>query len=333
MIILGIETSCDETACAIFDSKINKFYEIINTQINIHEKFGGTVPEIASRDHIKKISTLFLNVLKKTKINIKNIDCVSYTLGPGLIGSLLVGASFAKSLAYSINKHSIGVNHLEGHILINDFYKKIKYPSICIIASGAHTMLIKIYKFRNYEIIGETIDDGIGETFDKVSRSLDLGYPGGPSIEKFSNFGSNDKNISLKMYNNYKDYNFSFSGVKTQISKLITKNMSNEYKFNIAKSFQDKITNYIVFKCKKSLLENKINNLILAGGVCANKSLREKLLKLENDFGINVFIPPIYHCTDNAAMIAYTGFIKAKENIFDKDLSINVYPKIGLKII
>ncbi|HFL8824079.1 MAG TPA: tRNA (adenosine(37)-N6)-threonylcarbamoyltransferase complex transferase subunit TsaD [Candidatus Azoamicus sp. OHIO1] len=332
MIILGIETSCDETSVAIYDTKKKVIFENTNSQIKIHNKYGGTIPELASRNHIKNISKLFILTMKKSKIILKDINLIAYTYGPGLIGSLFIGASFGKALSYSLGIPSIGINHLEAHILIAFLYNKdLKFPCLALLVSGAHTMFIKVLNYHNYELIGETIDDGAGETFDKISRTLNFRYYNGVSIEKASLINKRFCNYNFPKPLGKKDnLNFSFSGLKTAIINKIRSDFINKRDFNtVAYNFQSTIIKTISRKCKLAIKITNVKSLILAGGVSANKSLRKELFNLSNSIGVKMYTSPLRHCTDNGTMIAFTGYIKYIDKKFDKNFYLNVNPGLN----
>lgn len=335
MIILGIETSCDETGIALYNSKSNEMFNRLYSQINLHKKYGGTVPELASRDHSNKIFELILFVIKDSKIKLSDISCIAYTKGPGLIGSLLVGASVAKAISFSLRIPAIGINHLEAHININLYCNKnIKYPFLILLISGGHTFIIKKTSLISNIILGETKDDSIGETFDKVARLLELKYPNGVSIEKTANNIKSRSNIINKIeFPVLKSncLNFSFSGIKSHMYR-ITKNlnMNEKIKIDLAYQFQENVIDILINKCILAVEKTNINTLILAGGVASNKLLRIKLLKVMKSINVNVYFPDTKYCTDNGAMIAFTGYLKYKNNLFDKDFSIIVEPKLYL---
>lgn len=334
MIILGIETSCDETGIAIYNSKSNLMFNRLYSQIDLHKKYGGTVPELASRDHSNKIFNLILSVIKDAKLTLSNLSCIAYTKGPGLVGSLLVGTSLAKSISYSLGIPHVGINHLEAHININLYCNEdISYPFLTLLISGGHTYFIKKNSLYSNEIIGETIDDSVGETFDKVARILNLDYPNGMSIEKFANKIKNITITNKIHFPNIKNdcLNFSFSGIKSHMFRIIKKMELTETKqIELAYQFQKNIIEILVKKCIFAVNKTNIKTLVLAGGVASNKLLRLELLKHMKLLNIKVYFPSYKYCTDNGAMIAFDGFLKYRNNIFDKDFSINVYPKLKL---
>ncbi|HFL8794693.1 MAG TPA: tRNA (adenosine(37)-N6)-threonylcarbamoyltransferase complex transferase subunit TsaD [Candidatus Azosocius sp. HAIN] len=332
MKILGIETSCDETGIAIYDSKKLLICNEIYSQIIIHKNFGGPVPELSSRDHIQKIIPLFLKTIKNSSIKIYDIIAISYTYGPGLSGSLMIGTSFAKSLSYKLKIPTIKINHLEGHIFssfINN--KKPKFPFISLIISGGHTMLIKIEKIGFYKILGETLDDSTGEILDKISKLLNLGYPGGKEIEKKSKKNINNYYNFPKPLTKNKNLNFSFSGLKTHIKNIINKtNLNKNIIENIAYSLQETIIDTLFIKCFRAIEFNKINNLSISGGVSINKKLKIKFLQLIKKNKTNIFFPKNSLCTDNGGMISFVGYQKFIMNNLDNNNKININTKIKI---
>ena len=332
---LGIETSCDETAAAVIKEN-NKgtadiLSNIVSSQISQHKKFGGVVPELAARAHLENIDYIINNALKESKISLTELDGVAATAGPGLIVCLTVGLNIGKSIAAFTNKPFVGVNHLEGHALSPGLEENIKFPYLLLLISGGHTQFLIVKDVNQYEQLGTTIDDALGEAFDKTAKMLDLGYPGGPSVEKFSNLG--DKNF-FKLPEpiiNKAGCNFSFAGLKTAVLRESKKlNGDIKMKYNLAASFQNTI-NKILFKKTKVAIEmfkkktqSKNINLIVAGGVAANKSIRENLNNLSKEINFKVIYPDIKFCGDNAAMIAWAGIKRFKKKLLD---DIDIGPK------
>tara|TARA_R110002072_G_scaffold202521_2_gene360435 strand:+ start:4912 stop:5988 length:1077 start_codon:yes stop_codon:yes gene_type:complete len=322
--IIAIETSCDETAIAVY-SKINGLLaHKVYSQIELHTQYGGVVPELASRDHIRKILPLIKETLNQAKLELKDISGIAYTQGPGLIGALLVGATIAKTLAFSLQIPTIGVHHMEGHLLApfleKDLEKEITFPFLALLVSGGHTLLIKVSSIGNYEILGQSIDDAAGEAFDKTAKILGLPYPGGPQIEKLAKQAVFKKYIfprPLMKNLKHNNLNFSFSGLKTfalntfdkiKQESLINKNINlHQEKAEIAYAFQEAVTDVFIKKCKQAALSTGIDKLIIAGGVSANKYLRDKFNSLEKEIKLKTYYPSFEFCTDNAAMIAYAG--------------------------
>jgi N6-L-threonylcarbamoyladenine synthase len=325
---LGIETSCDETAAAVIRENdkgtADILSNIVSSQIEEHRKFGGVVPELAARAHLENIEYIIDTALKESKISINEIDGVAATAGPGLIVCLTVGLNIGKSIAAFSNKPFIGVNHLEGHALSPGLEKKIKFPYLFLLISGGHTQFLIVKDVNEYEQLGTTIDDALGEAFDKTAKMLDLGYPGGPNIEKFSKLG--DKNF-FKLPEpiiNKAGCNLSFAGLKTAVLRESKKiNGEDKLKYNLAASFQNTI-NKILYKKTKVAVEmfkekTKKENFqfIVAGGVAANKTIRDNLLTLSNEMGFETIYPDLKFCGDNAAMIAWAGIQRFKKNMID----------------
>lgn len=320
MIVLGIETSCDETSVALVEDN-TVIANLVYSQIQIHKKFGGVVPEIAAREHLKRLPILFSELISQTNINIEKIDGIAVTKGPGLIGALLVGVSFAKGLALRYKKPLVGINHIIGHVYSNYLaYPDLKPPYIVLMVSGGHTLILKVEENNNVTILGRSVDDAVGEAFDKIARLLGLGYPGGPEIDKISKSGNpNAFNFPKpKMYD--PDYNFSFSGLKTAVLYEIKRLTKSGYSENnlpipdLAASAQEVMIDVLLHKVTKAARDNNLKNIVLAGGVAANSRLREKIRALSEEF--NFYIPPLEYCSDNAAMIARAGLerIKSGEN-------------------
>ena len=305
---LGIETSCDETAIAIYDSKKGIIGESIYSQIDMHAEYGGVVPELASRDHCVKIVDVLLDALGD--LSIKKIDQIAYTSGPGLLGTLLIGESFAQGLSTALDIPLIPINHLEGHLMSPMMeFPEIKMPFICLLVSGGHTMIVDVIGKGKYEIIGQSEDDAVGEAFDKIAKLLDLPYPGGPHLEKLALEGKSDTFDFPRPMINSDNLNMSLSGLKTSVLYTVQKisNISKEEKADIAASFQQAISDVLVTKIKKSIEITGRNEVIVAGGVAANKFLRSEFKKLEQSHNIKVYYPDLKYCGDNAAMIAFVG--------------------------
>lgn len=322
MLILAIETSCDDTSVAVVSDGYQVLSSLVSSQNDIHSVFGGVVPEIASRAHLEKISPIFKEALKLASINLESISAIAVTIGPGLVGSLLVGISFAKGLALSLNKPILAVNHIEGHFYAPFLeYKDLGYPYLALVASGGHTGIYLIKGFRDYEAIGQTRDDAAGEAFDKVAKVLGLGYPGGVAIERF--VGDFEGNIILpKPLDKEKD--FSFSGLKTSVLNIIKKHhyLSLEDKKNIASSFQKTVVEILTEKTISEAVKRGVKNIVISGGVSANKLLRKRFQELTEENKINLYIPSPKYCTDNAAMIGAVGINLYEKKIFaDKTIS------------
>ncbi len=317
MIVLGIETSCDETSVSIVEKKQNSLFgdvlvELTLSQIKKHQKFGGVVPELASREHSNNLDWLVRKSLKLSKLNYEKIDAFAATTGPGLLGALLVGTNFAKALAIGSNKPFLSVNHLQGHILVSRMKKKINFPFLCLLVSGGHCQIILAKNFNKFKIIGETLDDAVGEVFDKTSRILGYGYPGGPIIENLAKKGKGKYNFKLpKPLLNKKTFHLSFSGLKTSVRRLVEKGLSNNQKADLAREFQRVITECLLRKVELSIInlrkKYKINDFILSGGVASNYFLRSQFKKMCDREKISFFAPDKNLCLDNATMIAWAG--------------------------
>lgn len=335
MRVLGIETSCDETGIAVYDSQHGLLAHILHSQIDIHSPYGGVVPELASRDHIRKVLPLLKEVLEKASIDKFSIDAIAYTAGPGLVGALLVGATIASSLAFSLGIHAIGVHHMEAHLLaalLED--NKPSFPFVGLLVSGGHTLLIYAHDIGKYDILGETLDDAAGEAFDKVAKILGLPYPGGPYLASLAQSGNKDRFHFPRPMVNRANLDFSFSGLKTAALHAFQDNKDEpNIKADIACAFQDAIVDTLYIKSKKALLKTKLNRLVVAGGVSANLSLRSKLNLLTENDNVDVYYPRLSFCTDNGAMIAYTGYRRMLMGKNSCGPSIKVYPKWEIQSI
>lgn len=326
LLVLGIESSCDETSVSVVKNGREVLSNIINSQIDIHTRFGGVVPEIASRNHVEAISETTKQALKEANVTFDDIDVIACTYGPGLVGALLVGVAYAKALSYALNKPLVGVNHIEGHIAANYItFKELEPPFLCLIVSGGHTHLVNIKDYTQFEILGKTRDDAIGEAFDKVARVVGLGYPGGPKIDKMAKEG--EANITLPI-THFDNLDFSFSGIKTAVLNLNHKN-PNINKNDLCASFQNAVTEMLLENTKKALDKLKIGELALAGGVSANSYIRSQFSELGKERNIKVYYPDMKLCTDNAAMIAsagYYNYINGKTS----DLYLNAIPNLKI---
>lgn len=327
--ILGIESSCDETAAAIVRDGREILSNIIATQIPWHKEYGGVVPEIASRKHLEFIVPVIKKALKEANISLDELDGIAVTYGPGLVGGLLVGLSAAKALAYSRNLPLIGVNHIEGHIYANFLaYPQLKPPLICLTVSGGHTTLLAITKLGSYEILGQTRDDAAGEAYDKISRVLGLGYPGGPAIEKAAKEGSPSYIFPKALAD---ELDFSFSGLKTAVINLVHNAEQKEEKLNVydlAASFQAAVIEVLVEKTIRAAKLKQVKNVLLSGGVASNEALRTALNKACQKEGLTLYYPPKILCTDNAAMIACTGYYRCLEGE-RAAWDLNADPRLG----
>lgn len=325
IITLGIESSCDETSVAVVKNGREVLSNIINSQIKIHEKFGGVVPEIASRNHVEAISDVTKKALEEAKITFNDIDNIACTYGPGLVGALLVGVSYAKGVSYALNKPLTGTNHIEGHIAANYIsHKDLKPPFLCLIISGGHTHLVHIQDYDKFEIIGRTKDDAIGEAFDKVARVIGLGYPGGPKVDKLAKEGQ--ANIELPK-THIEGLDFSFSGIKTAIINLHHKNPEIN-KADLCASFEKYVTDILINNSLKAAKQLQINTIALAGGVSANSYMREQFLKLQEE-GYKIYYPDPILCTDNAAMIASAGYYRFISGV-TSGLDLNAVPNLKI---
>lgn len=334
ILILAIETSCDETSAAIVKNGREVLSNIISSQIDIHKKFGGVVPEVASRKHLENISLVIDEALSKAEVSLKDLDAVAVTYGPGLVGALLIGLSTAKAIAYSSNLPFIGINHIEGHISANYIeHKELEPPFTCLVASGGHSHIVNVADYNKYEILGRTRDDAAGEALDKIARALGLGYPGGPLIDKLAASGNREAVNFPRAFLEEGSYDFSFSGLKSSaLNYLNSKKMRNE-EINIsdiAASFQEAVADVLSAKLIKAALDKKSQYAVLAGGVAANSRLRELLKQRGEHAGIKVQYPSPVLCTDNAAMIgcaAYYRYMSGTKSGF----TLNAMPNLSLE--
>ncbi len=322
---LGIESSCDETSVAVVKNGREILSNIIDTQIPIHEKYGGVVPEIASRNHIEAISRVTKKALKDANIKLEDIDAITPTYGPGLVGALLVGLSYAKALSFAINKPLVGVNHIQGHIAANYItYPELQPPFICCMMSGGNTQIVYVKSYTEFEVLGKTRDDAIGEAFDKVARVVGLGYPGGPKVDKLAKDGKPEIELPKTHFENM---DFSFSGIKTAVINLHHKD-PNINKADLCASFQKTVTEILIENVKKAIKLTNIKTVVLAGGVSANSYIRKSFLELEKK-DIKIYMPDLKLCTDNAAMIASAGYYNYINGKRD-DLALNAIPNLKL---
>ena len=305
---LGIETSCDETAIAIYDSNKGIIGESIHSQMDMHAEYGGVVPELASRDHCLKIIDVLKDALGEHSLN--SIDQIAYTSGPGLLGALLIGESFAQGLSSALEVPLIPINHLEGHLMspIMEF-PEISMPFICLLVSGGHSMIVDVKEKGSYEILGQSQDDAVGEAFDKVGKLLGLPYPGGPHVEKLASKGNSEAYNFPRPMIHSNNLDMSLSGLKTAVLYTVQKieDLNEAIKADIAASFQKAVTDLLIAKITKAIEQTNHSDVILAGGVAANKYIREEFKKLEGILNIKVYYPDLKYCGDNAAMIAFVG--------------------------
>ena len=332
MKVLGIETSCDETGIAIYDDKQGLIANQLYSQIKLHADYGGVVPELASRDHIRKTVPLIQAALKEANLTSADIDGVAYTAGPGLVGALMVGASIGRSLAYAWNVPAVAVHHMEGHLLapmLED--NPPQYPFVALLVSGGHTQLISVTGIGQYHLMGESIDDAAGEAFDKTAKLLGLDYPGGAKLSKLAEQGDSSRFHFPRPMTDRPGLDFSFSGLKTAAANTIHQynqgvELDEQIKADIARAFEDALVDTLLIKSRRALEQTGFNRLVIAGGVSANKTLRNKLAELMAQRKGQVYYPRIEFCTDNGAMIAYAGMIHLKQQQYS-DLAINVRPR------
>ncbi len=309
MYILGIESSCDETSVSVVKNGTEELATVISSQIDIHKDFGGVVPEIASRHHVKNITMVLEECLEKANMTMEQIDAIAITYGPGLIGSLLIGLEAAKTLAWLYQKPLIPVHHIAGHIYANSLVRPLKFPLLALVVSGGHTELIEMTDHYKFKKLGGTLDDAIGECYDKVARVMNLEYPGGPKLDKLSKEGKPTYKLPIPLHDD--SYNFSFSGLKSAVINLAhnEKQRGEELRqADLAASFQKVAVESVVSKTKKAIEDKNIKYLIVAGGVAANQILRSEIEKLAEEEKIEMSVPPMKYCTDNAAMIAAAGY-------------------------
>jgi N6-L-threonylcarbamoyladenine synthase len=331
--ILAIESSCDETAAAVVVNGREVLSNIISSQIDIHKKFGGVVPEVASRKHIEAISAVVDEALEVAGVTFKDIDAVAVTYGPGLVGALLVGLQYAKALAYSLGIPLIGVNHIEGHISANFIqYKELEPPFVTLVVSGGHTFIVHMKDYGDFEVMGQTRDDAAGEAYDKVARAIGLGYPGGPKIDKLAKEG-NENAIKFPRANFHEEsLDFSFSGIKSAVLNYLNKLEMKGESYNqadVAASFQKSVVDVLVDNAMKACKIKAVDKIAIAGGVAANSYLRNAMMKRGEKEGIKVLFPEMILCTDNAAMIgsaAYFEYLKGRVS----DLTLNATPNLKL---
>ena len=331
MNVIGIETSCDETGVAIYSSEKGLLSHTVYSQISLHADYGGVVPELASRDHIRKLVPLIEQTLKQAATKPIDIDGIAYTAGPGLVGPLLIGASVAKSLAWAWNIPSIGIHHMEGHLLaplLDDHAPE--FPLVALLISGGHTLLVQVERIGSYSIMGESLDDAVGEAFDKTAMLLGLGYPGGPKLEQLAEQGNPSTYRFPRPMTDRPGMDFSFSGLKTFARNTL--NADKTRKADIARAFQDAIADTLAIKCRRALVETSYKRLIVAGGVSANKTIRNRLQKMAEKEQASVFFPRFEFCADNGAMIALAGCqrLLAQQN---ENLEIKAAPRWQLSSV
>jgi N6-L-threonylcarbamoyladenine synthase len=337
MIVLGVESSCDETGLALYDTQRGLLAHTLHSQVAMHEAYGGVVPELASRDHIRRAIPLLEQVLKNAGTPLPAIDAIAYTQGPGLAGALLVGASIACGLGLALDKPVLGVHHLEGHLLSPLLARDPpQFPFVALLVSGGHTQLMRVDGVGQYTLLGETVDDAAGEAFDKSAKLLGIGYPGGPAISRLAEFGDPGVYKLPRPMLHSKDLNFSFSGLKTAVLTLVKNHVANiceQDKANIARAFVDAIVDVLVAKSLAALKETGLKRLVIAGGVGANRQLREALDDAAAKRHFRVFYPELEFCTDNGAMIAFAGAMRLQINpqAAKRDYAFNVRPRWPLE--
>ena len=318
MIVLGVESSCDETGLALYDTERGLLAHALHSQVAMHEEYGGVVPELASRDHVKRAIPLLEKILLDSGLSLSAIDAIAYTQGPGLAGALLVGASIANGLALSLGKSVLGIHHLEGHLLSPMLSKNApEFPFVALLVSGGHTQLMRVDDVGEYTLLGETLDDAAGEAFDKSAKLLGLGYPGGPAISRLAEHGDPSVYALPRPLLHSKNLDFSFSGLKTAVLTLVKNHpgeLNENDKANIARSFVEAIVDVLVAKCQTALKETKLKRLVIAGGVGANAQLRAALNSAASKKHFQVFYPELELCTDNGAMIAFAGALRLQRN-------------------
>jgi N6-L-threonylcarbamoyladenine synthase len=333
MLILGVESSCDETGLALYDTQRGLLAHALHSQVAMHEEYGGVVPELASRDHIRRAIPLLEQVLHDSGVALPTIDAIAYTQGPGLAGALLVGASVACGLGLALDKPMLGVHHLEGHLLSPLLASEPpEFPFVALLVSGGHTQLMRVGGVGQYVLLGETVDDAAGEAFDKSAKLLGLGYPGGPAISRLAEFGDPAAYKLPRPMLHSKDLNFSFSGLKTAVLTVVrnqTSNICEQDKANIARAFVDAIVEVLVAKCVTALKQTGLKRLVIAGGVGANRQLRAALDAAALKKHFRVFYPELEFCTDNGAMIAFAGAMRLQVNpdAARRDYAFNVRPR------
>lgn len=315
MKILGVESSCDETGLAVYDTQAGLLAHAIHSQVAMHADYGGVVPELASRDHIRRVIPLTRSVMQQAGLALSDLDAVAYTQGPGLAGALLVGASFANALAAALAIPSIGVHHLEGHLLSPLLATpRPAFPFVALLVSGGHTQLMRVDGVGRYQLLGETLDDAAGEAFDKTAQLLGLGYPGGPALSQLADTGQATRFKLPRPMLNSGDLDFSFSGLKTAVL-MLSKKEAVSARADIAAAFQVAVVEVLAAKCKAALKQTRLQRLVVAGGVGANRALRQRLNEEAAQHRFEVFYPPLELCTDNGAMIAFAGALRLQEKV------------------
>jgi N6-L-threonylcarbamoyladenine synthase len=334
MKILGIETSCDETGIAIFDSEQGLLAHALHSQVALHADYGGVVPELASRDHVRRTLPLIEQALQQAGLEKSAIDGVAYTAGPGLIGALLVGAAIGRSLAWAWDKPAIAVHHMEAHLLAPMLETPApEFPFVALLVSGGHTMLVRVDGIGRYELLGESLDDAAGEAFDKTAKLLGLGYPGGPALAKLAESGNAQRFHFPRPMTNRPGLDFSFSGLKTfALNTLAEQSDDGQTKADIACAFQQAVVDTFVIKCRRALQETGLRRLVIAGGVSANRLLRQRLGKLMHEERGTIYYPRPEFCTDNGAMVAYAGYLRLAAGQHE-EVTFNATPRWPLSAL
>ncbi|WP_287870571.1 tRNA (adenosine(37)-N6)-threonylcarbamoyltransferase complex transferase subunit TsaD [Aeromonas sp.] len=328
MRVLGIETSCDETGIAIFDDQKGILSHQLYSQVKLHADYGGVVPELASRDHVRKTIPLIQAALQEAGLGKDDIDGIAYTAGPGLVGAILVGATIGRSLAMAWNKPAIAVHHMEGHLLAPMLEEKApEFPFVALLVSGGHSMLVRVDGIGSYQLLGESIDDAAGEAFDKTAKLMGLDYPGGPLLSRLAEKGTTGRFHFPRPMTDRPGLDMSFSGLKTFAANTIAANSDDEQtRADIARAFEDAVVDTLAIKCRRALKETGLKRLVVAGGVSANRHLRARLAELMESLKGEVFYPRTEYCTDNGAMIAYAGMQRLKAGVFEP-LAVKAVPR------
>ncbi|MBN1378134.1 MAG: tRNA (adenosine(37)-N6)-threonylcarbamoyltransferase complex transferase subunit TsaD [Gammaproteobacteria bacterium] len=331
MRILGIETSCDETGLAIYDSECGLLAHVLHSQTDMHAEYGGVVPELASRDHIRRLTPLLKKILKQAELELADIDGVAYTSGPGLLGALLTGASYGRALAWSLGIPAIAVHHMEGHLLAPMLEKPApEFPFLALLVSGGHTLLVEVDAIGRYRRLGESVDDAAGEAFDKTAQLLGLPYPGGPALAKLAEKGNPTRYRFPRPMTDRPGLDFSFSGLKTfALYTVNNEPRDDQTRADIARAFEDAVVDVMVIKCRRALEQTGLQRIVIAGGVGANQRLRAALKEMAEKRGARLFYPRIEFCTDNGAMIAYAGYVRMQHQS-PGDLQIRAQARWGV---
>lgn len=332
MQVLGIETSCDETGIAIYDAKEGLLAHNLHSQVDLHKAYGGVVPELASRDHVRRLLPLIKKTLGEANSDLNSLDAIAYTAGPGLMGALLVGTAMGRSLAYSLSIPAIGVHHMEAHLLAPMLEDTVpEYPFLALLVSGGHTQLVHVAEAGKYNVLGESVDDAAGEAFDKTAKLLDLPYPGGPALSALADKGNSDRFHFPRPMTDRPGLDFSFSGLKTYARNTVMAEADDEQtRADIARAFVDAVVDTFIIKCRRAIKQTGLKQLVVAGGVSANKQLRAGLHALMADVEGDVFFPRSEFCTDNGAMIAYAGYLRLQAGQFET-LSFQANPRWSIE--